>query len=74
MFATVMFMSLCAYAMATSFVYVVIPTGPCGVGVSYVYMLNSVGDRTPSYRTPVLNWRYIDVLPLNVVYALFPPI
>ena len=45
-------------------------SGACGVGVSDVYMLKSVGDRTPPCGTPVLNWRCIDVLFLNVVYAL----
>ena len=33
----------------------------CGVGVSDVYMLNSVGDRTPPCGTSVLNWRCVDV-------------
>ena len=45
-------------------------TGACGVGVSYVYMLNNVGDRTPPCGTPVLNWRCVNVLFLNVVYVL----
>ena len=36
-------------------------TGSGGVRVLDVYMLNSVGDRTPPYGTPVLNWRYVDV-------------
>ena len=40
------------------------------LGVSYVYMLNSVCDRTPPCGTPVLNWRCVDVLFLNVVYTL----
>ena len=46
--------------------------GACGVGVSDVYMLKSVGDRTPPCETPFLNWRCVDVLFLNVVYALRP--
>ena len=37
-----------------------------------VYMLKSVGDRTPTCGTPFLNWRCVDVLFLNVVYALQP--
>ena len=45
-------------------------TGACDVGVSDVYMLKSVGDRTPNCGTPFLNWRCVDVLFLNVVYAL----
>ena len=36
--------------------------------VSDVYMLNSMGDRTPC-RTQFLNWRCV-VLFLNLVYAL----
>ena len=44
--------------------------GACGVGVSDVYMLISVGDRTPPCGTPFLNWRCVDILFLNVVYAL----
>ena len=47
-------------------------TGVCGVGVSDVYMLKSVGDSTPPCGTPFLNWHCIDVLFLNVVYALHP--
>ena len=30
-------------------------TGMCGIGVSDVYMLINVGDRTPLGGTPVLN-------------------
>ena len=45
-------------------------TGACGVAVSDVYMLKSVGDRTPPCGTPFLNWRCVDVLFLNVLYAL----
>ena len=47
-------------------------TGACGVGVPVVYMLKSVGDRTPPCGTPFLNWRCVDVLFLNVVYDLRP--
>ena len=35
-----------------------------------MYMLKSVGDSTPPCGTPFLNWRCVDVLFLNVVYAL----
>ena len=35
-------------------------------------ILNNVGDRTPPCVTPVLNWRCVDALFLNVVYALRP--
>ena len=44
--------------------------GACGVRVSYVYMFKSLGDRTPPCGTPVFNWRCVDVLFLNGVYAL----
>ena len=37
-----------------------------------MYMLKSVGDRTPPCGTLFLNWLCVDVLPLNVVYALRP--
>ena len=36
-----------------------------------MYMLKSVGDSTPPSGTQFLNWR-VDVLFLNVVYALRP--
>ena len=36
-----------------------------------MYMLKSVGDSTPC-GTLFLNWRCVDVLFLNVVYALRP--
>ena len=38
-----------------------------------VYMPKSVGDSTPRCGTPFLNWRCVDVLFLNVVYALRSP-
>ena len=55
--------------MVMSSAYFVSFTGACGVGVSDVYMLKSVGDSTPPCGTPFLNCR-VDVLFLNVVYAL----
>ena len=36
-----------------------------------MFMLKSVGDITPPCGTPFLNW-CVDVLFLNVVYALRP--
>ena len=63
-------MSLCVDVMVMSSAYGVICTGVCGVGVSDVYMLNGVNDKTPPCGTPVLNWRCVDVLFLNVAYAL----
>ena len=35
-----------------------------------MYRLKSLGDSTSTCGTPFLNWRCIDVLFLNVVYAL----
>ena len=72
MFAFAMFMSLGVDVMVMSSAYVVSLTGACGVGVSDVHMLNSMGDSTPPCGTPFLNWRCVDVLFLNVVYAFRP--
>ena len=72
MFAFAMLMSLCVDVMVMSSLLVVSFTGVCGVGVSDVYMLKSVSDGTPPCGTPFLNWRCVDVLFLNVVYALRP--
>ena len=47
MFAFAIFLSLCVDVMVMSSAYVVSFTGACGVGVSDVYMLKSVVDRTP---------------------------
>ena len=58
--------------MVMSTAYVMSFTGVCGVGVSVVYMLRSVGDSTPPCGTPFLNWRCVDGLFLTVVYALRP--
>ena len=54
-----MFISLCVDVMVISSAYVVSFTDACGVGVSYVYMLNSVCDRTPPCGTPVVKWRCV---------------
>ena len=35
-----------------------------------MYMLRSVVDSTPPCGKPFLNWGFVDVLFLNVVYAL----
>ena len=56
--------------MVMSSAYVVSFTGACGDGVSDVYILK--GDSTPPCGTPFLNWRCVDVLFLNAVYALRP--
>ena len=47
-------------------------TGAYGVGVSDVYMLKSVCDNMPPCGTPFFNCHCVDVLFLNVVYALRP--
>ena len=70
MLAFAMFMSLCVDVMVMSSAQVVSFTGAWGVGVSDVYMLKRVGDSTPPCATPFLNWRCVDVLFLNVAYAL----
>ena len=72
MFALAMYMSLCVDVMVMSPAYVVNFTGACAVGVSDVYMLESVGDKTPPCGTPFLNWCCVEVLFLNGVYALRP--
>ena len=72
MFAFAMFMSLCVDVMVMSSAYVISSTAACGVGVSDVYMLKSVGDSTPPCGKPFLNWRCVDILFLNVMYALRP--
>ena len=41
--------------------------GACGVGMSDVYMLNSVWGITSPCGTPGLNWRCVDALFLNIV-------
>ena len=45
MFSFARCMSLYVYIMVMSTAHVVSFTGACGVGVSDVYVLNSVGDR-----------------------------
>ena len=59
MFSFAMFMSFCVDDIMTSSAYVVRFTGACGVGMSDVYMLNNVCDRTPPCGTPVLNWHCV---------------
>ena len=67
-----MFMSLCGDVTMMSSAYFVGLTGDCSLGLSYAYLLNNVGDRTPPCETPVLNWRCVDLLCLNVAYTLRP--
>ena len=49
-------LTVCVDVMVMSSSSVVSFIGAYGVGMSYVYMLNSVGDVTPPCGTPVLNW------------------
>ena len=72
MFAFAMVISLCVDVMVMSSALAVKFAGARGVGVPDVYMLKGVGDSTPPCVTPLLNWYCVDVLFLNVVYALRP--
>ena len=62
----------CVDVMVMLSAYVVSIIDASGVGMSDVYNLNNVGDRTLPYGTPGLNWRYVDVLFLNLVYVWRP--
>ena len=55
MFTFAMLLLMCIDVMVMSSEYVVNFTAACGVGMSDMYMLNNVGDKTPSCRKPVLN-------------------
>ena len=72
MFAFDMLMLLCVDVIVISSAYVVSFTGACCVGVPDVYMLKSVGDRTPPCGTQFFNRRCVDALFLNVAYVLRP--
>ena len=65
-----MCLSVCVDIKVMSSVYVVSFTGASGVGVSDVYLLKRVCDRTPPCGTPLLNWRCDEVFFLNVLYTL----
>ena len=71
MLAFAMFMSVCGAVIVMSSAYVVSCT-ESGVCLSEVYMLTSMGERTPPCETPDLNCRFVDVWFLNVVYAMRP--
>ena len=70
MLSSAVWMFECVDVMVMSSAYVMTLTGGCGVGMSEVYMLKRTGERTPPWGTPVLNWRFVDVVFLNVVYML----
>jgi len=53
--------------MVMSSAYVVSCTGGLGFGMSDMYMLKSVGDRTPPCGTPAFSVRCVDFWFLNVV-------
>ena len=67
-----MLLLVCVVVMVMSSVYVLSFTGACGVGMSDVYILKRVDDRTPPCGILLLNWRCDEDLFLNVVYALCP--
>ena len=62
----------CVDVMVMSSVYKVSCSGAGGYGMSDVYMLRRVGERTPPLWTPVLNWRCIDACSMKVKHALRP--
>ena len=72
MYSLVAFLLVCVNIMAISSAYEVSCSGDDGCGMCNMYMLKSVGDRTPLLGTPVLNWSCVDVCSLKVVYALRP--
>ena len=67
-----MFMSACGAVIVISSAYVVSCTESGGSGMSEVWMLKSIGERTPPCGNPDLNWRFVDEWFLNVVYAMRP--
>ena len=67
-----MFMSACGAVIVMSSAYVVSCTESGGSGMSEMYMLKSMGERTPPCGTPDLNLRLVDEWFLNVVYAMRP--
>ena len=50
-YAFAMFMSLYVDVMVMSYTYALSCTGACGVGLSDMYILNNVGDKTPPCGT-----------------------
>ena len=48
---------MCGAVIVMSSAYVVSCTESGGRGMSEVYMLKSMGERTPPCGTPDLNWR-----------------
>lgn len=67
MYALAAFLLECVDVMVMSSAYVVSCTGARGFGMSAVYMLNSVGERTPPCGTPAFKMRCEDFSFLNVV-------
>ena len=52
-----MFWLVCVDVMVMSYSYVVSFTSACGVGMSAVYMMKRVRDRTPPCGASRLKWR-----------------
>ena len=62
MFAFAIFLSMYVIVMSSAYVM-----SFSGVGMSDVYMLNSLGDKTPPCGAQFLNFRCVDVLLLYVM-------
>ena len=63
---------MCVDVIVMAAAYKVSYSGAGDCGMSDVYMLKNVGERTPPLGTPVLNRRCVDVYYLNGVNALCP--
>ena len=66
------FKYVCVVESVMSSVYVMSCVCLGDGGMYMVYMLKGVGERTPPCGTPVLNWRWMDVVFLNVMYTCRP--
>lgn len=66
-FVIMVSMFLFAVCIVMSSAYIVILMSLGGCGMSDVYMLNSVGERTPPWGTPDVRIRVLDLVPWYVV-------
>lgn len=71
-FSLAVFMFLCVVCIVRSSAYMVIVVFCGGCGRSEVYMLKSIGDRTPPCGTPVLNVFCLERVFLYSVYPVLP--
>ena len=69
-FAVFKFLYVVEIVMSSTYVMSCVCLG--GGGMSKVYMLKSVSVRTPPCGIIVLNWHWVDVVFLNVVYDFCP--